>query len=288
MTTSFYKSAMSGTQDIYAFEESSAWQIAYRFDRVLKGEPELDYLQRHASDYLFENMPKTDRDPDMIRAALQLVLQASHAEANMQVWEREKVNLPLGAEIQEFYHYALPGQATQAWMNGFYHGLICRSDKQIEHLNFLPYTRHFVKDEVLGEFELIYYHFLRNLGHDMSRTFLTRAAYALDKIPHDYARQHRAYFPLWAPVIQNNQAGMEATLSHVLYERERLLSHRMRREADIAIMAILSFAYDKGMEVDAKRYPQFSEWVEGRFLVDLETKLPTHFPPQPPRIQKVG
>ncbi|MEM7038516.1 MAG: hypothetical protein AAF570_16145, partial [Bacteroidota bacterium] len=280
--------AFTGAPDVYAYPESSEWQISNYFDRVLKGEPELDFLCKNATDYVFEQLEDKQHDPQKMTAALQMVLQSSHAEALMQAWERDYVTVPFGETSESIDWYALPDRAMGAWTTGFFFGMICRADTQRKNLNFLPYTRHFINHEVLGEFRLIYYHFLRTLGSEMSQIFYDRAAYALSKIPAEYAESYKATFPLWQPIMDGSKDGLETVLSHCLYERKLLLSDRMRRDADIAIMGILSYAHDIGLEIPGARYPHSTALVRGEYKVDLHTDLDFNFPPEPPKERQSG
>ena len=262
--------------DDQRLEKLANKRIPGQLRRVVKGNPELDYLIALSTDYVLEAQETTGVDMTKVEAALQLIQQSYRLEAHMYAQETGMIQLPLGSTNKEIPVYTLPRRSHKVWEMGYYFGLICRSRQLQSDFRMLPYTRQFMQNNIFDEFRTIYYHFLRQLDTPQMPIFLRRSEEVLTKIPMAFAAHYNSYVPLWRPVMERNEAKLHVILKEIMEFREAFNTHN-QIETMLPLIAILSTAHDYGMEFESYDLPM--DLITGKYAVEIDERLDFVFKP---------
>jgi hypothetical protein len=255
------------------------------------GSHDLGGVRSICSEYIFGGLRTKCAAPLRLAAALQFNLQCHLGEARMQVATTPTVTVRVQEQDVEWEVKPTRAYAASSWIGTFYYALITRAKKTLHKIGELPYYLKFVHERESSPLDQAYYQFMIGLIEGDEAEALLRLGQAetyLADFPPTWGPIFRIHFPLWRPILENNQAAfdeqLEASLrAHNSYwgqptATEPLWMNFQDGHYNVPLTAMMAFAYDRGLQVNWTSDYTPIELVRGDFKTDWDAEPAFFFP----------
>lgn len=264
--------------------------IPIKVEQGLSGQLDEDGVGHFCAEYVFGSFRLGSVDPEKVLSALQILLQTYFGETLMHVVRTDKVELHFTDQTLEFRVEPTSTMRIHGWFFAYYYALIARAKKGLEKLREMNVEMLMVTNDLYTFFNQAHYKFLRILGNVDEMEAYEKAEEYLAEIPAEYRGYQIHYFPLWRPVLLKDQAGFDAKLLELLEAHQRYWGSTPKSDPDrpgdlngrknMQLTAIMAYAQDQGLKVNHSSDYTPADLVEGKYVVDLDTRLGFNFKPQ--------